>query len=90
MNRLSIRQLVAAAGLAGSYGGIKVSATTHAGSLNTLHVLFDQTADFSAVMKMFYYDPRTQMKERDYARTGHCRIRRGQSWIRLFPFAIGF
>jgi hypothetical protein len=75
MNRLSVRQLVAAAGLAGSYGGIKVSATTNAGSLNTLHVLFDQTAGFSAVMKMFYYDPRTQMKERDYAKTGQWTLR---------------
>jgi hypothetical protein len=74
-NRVSVRQLVAAAGLAGSYGGIKVSATTHAGSLNTLHVLFDQAAGFSAVMKMFYYDPKTQMKERDYAKTGQWILR---------------
>jgi hypothetical protein len=74
-NRLSVGQLVAAAGLAGSYGAIKVSATTHAGSLDTLHVLFDQTAGFSAVMKMFYYDPRTQMKERDYAGTGQWTLR---------------
>jgi hypothetical protein len=74
-NRLSVGQLVAAAGLAGSYGGIKVSATTHAGSLDTLHVLFDQTAGFSAVMKMFYYDPRTQVKERDYAGTGTWTLR---------------
>jgi hypothetical protein len=75
MNRLSVRQLVASAGLAGSYGGIKVSATINAGSLNTLHVLFDHGAGFSAVMKMFYYDPRTEMKERDYAKTGQWTLR---------------
>ena len=69
MNRLSIRQLVAGAGLAGSYGGMKVSAENHAGSLDTLHVLFEKTAGFSAVMKMFDYDPKTQLKERDYAKT---------------------
>lgn len=75
MNRLSIRPLVAAAGLAGSFGGIKVSATTHAGSLDTLHVLFDSDASFSAVMKMFDYDPRAQLKERDYAATGQWTLR---------------
>ena len=75
MNRLSIRQLVAAAGLVGSYGGIKVSAANHAGSLDTLHVLFDENAGFSAVMKMFDYDPRAQLKERDYAGTGQWTLR---------------
>jgi hypothetical protein len=75
MNRLSVRQLVVGAGLAGSYGGIKVSAVNHAGSLDTLHVLFDEKAGFSAVMKMFYYDPRAQIKERDYAKTGQWTLR---------------
>jgi hypothetical protein len=60
MNRVSARQLVSAAKLAGSYGGIKVSALTNAGFLDTLHVLFDQDPGFSAVMKMFFYDPRSQ------------------------------
>jgi hypothetical protein len=59
MNRVSARQLVTAAKLAGSYGGIKVSAVTNAGFLDTLHVLFDQDPGFSAVMKMFYCGPGT-------------------------------
>jgi hypothetical protein len=75
MNRLSVRQLVSAAKLAGSYGGIKVSAASHAGSLDTLHVLFDENAGFSAVMKMFFYDPRAQLQERDYAKTGQWTLR---------------
>jgi len=75
MNRLSVRQLVSAAKFAGSYGGIKVSATTHAGSLDTLHVLFDQDPGFSAVMKMFDYDPSAQIKERDFAKTGQWTLR---------------
>jgi hypothetical protein len=75
MNRYSIRQIVAAAKLAGSYGGIKVSATAHAGSLDTLHVLFDENGGFSAVMKMFDYDPSAQIKERDYAGTGKWTLR---------------
>ncbi|MGB2592606.1 MAG: hypothetical protein WBG02_02895 [Candidatus Acidiferrum sp.] len=70
MARYSIRQIAASAGLAGSYGGIKVSAASHAGSLDTLHVVFDPSGGFSAVMKMFDYDPRAQLKERDYAGTG--------------------
>jgi hypothetical protein len=75
MNRLSVRQLVSAAKLTGSYGGIKVSAVTNAGSLGTLHVLFDQNDGFSAVMKMFFYDPRAKLKERDYAGTEQWTLR---------------
>jgi len=75
MNRLSVRQLASAAKLVGSFGGIKVSAIDHAGSLDTLHVLFDESAGFSAVMKMFDYDPRAQIKERDYAKTGQWALR---------------
>lgn len=75
MTRASVRQLVATAKLAGSYGGIKVSAASHAGSLDSLHVLFDQNGGFSAVMKMFDYDPRAQIKERDFAGTGQWTLR---------------
>lgn len=75
MARYSIRQTVAAAKLAGSYGGVRVSAVSHAGSLDTLHVLFNENGSFSAVMKMFDYDPRAQLKERDYARTGKWTLR---------------
>jgi hypothetical protein len=68
--RYSVRKLAQAAGLTGSYGGIKVAATAHAGSLDTLHFLFDETAGFSAILKMFDYDPTTPLQERDYAHTG--------------------
>jgi hypothetical protein len=61
---------VQAAGLTGSYGGVKVSAAAHASSLDTLHFLFDDTAGFSALLKMFSYDPQTKLEERDYAVTG--------------------
>jgi hypothetical protein len=69
-SRLSVRQLATAAGLTGSYGGIKVSAANHAGSLNTLHVLFDENAGFSAILKMFDHDPNTKLAEHDFAGTG--------------------
>jgi hypothetical protein len=68
-NRLSVRQLVRAAGLAGTYGGIKIYTPAHAGSLDSLHILFDEKASFSALMKMFDQSPNTTLKERDYAHT---------------------
>jgi hypothetical protein len=68
--RFSVRKLVQAAGVIGSYGGIKVSAAAHASSLDTLHFLFDESVGFSAILKMFDYDPQTDPQERDYAKTG--------------------
>jgi hypothetical protein len=67
--RYSVRKLIQAASLAGSYGGIKISADAHAGSLNTLHFLFDETAGFSAILKMFDHNPNSNLEERDYAKT---------------------
>jgi hypothetical protein len=75
MQRYSMRQIIAAAKLSGSYGGIKVAAASQAGSLDTLHVVFEQSGGLSAVMKMFGYDPRVQPKERDYAGTGKWTLR---------------
>jgi hypothetical protein len=73
--RLSIRDLVRAAGFTSSYGGIKVAAAAHAGSLDTVQFLFDENAGFSALMKMFDYDPQVQIGARDYARTGSWTLR---------------
>jgi hypothetical protein len=68
-NRYSLRKLILAAGLTGSYGGIKVSASAHAGALDSQHFLFDETAGFSAVLKMFDHDPNTKLEQRDFAKT---------------------
>jgi hypothetical protein len=68
-SRLSVRTLLVAAGITGSYGGIKVSAASHEGSLDTLHLLYDETAEFSAILKMFDHDPRAKLEERDFAKT---------------------
>lgn len=73
--RFSIRSLVQAAGFAGSYGGIKITTAAHAGSLDTLHFLYDDSAGFGAIMKMFDYDPNAKLSERDYARTGQWTLR---------------
>jgi hypothetical protein len=74
-SRLSVRQLVTFAGLTGSYGGIQVSATNHAESLNTLHVVFDENANFSAILKMFDHGPNAKLAERDFAHTGTWTLR---------------
>src|SRR5579864_361394 len=68
--RLSVRELLLAVGLTGTYGGIKVSTNAHAGSLDTLHFLIDEIAGFSAILKMFDDNPNIKLEERDYARTG--------------------
>jgi hypothetical protein len=67
--RYSIRKLILASGLTGSYGGIKIATSAHAGSLNTLHFLFDETAGFSAILKMFDYHPEAKLEERVDPRT---------------------
>jgi hypothetical protein len=69
-NRYSIRKLVQGAVLSGSYGGIKVSTASHAGSLDTVHFLFDEAAGFSSILKMFDHDPNAKLDERDFASTG--------------------
>src|SRR6266481_6921577 len=73
--RYSIRKLILASGLTGSYGGIKISTSAHAGSLDSLHLLFYETAGFSAILKMFDYNPNAKLEERDYARTAAWTLR---------------
>lgn len=68
--RLSVRQLVNTAGFSGQYGGIKVEIPNGAGSLDTVHILYDEIAGFSATMNMFDYDPSTKLEARDYAEKG--------------------
>jgi hypothetical protein len=69
-SRFSVRRLVQLGSLTGSYGGIKISTAAHAGSLDSLHFLFDTHAGFSALLKMFDHDPNTIITERDNAKTG--------------------
>lgn len=73
--RFSIRALVQAAGFTGSYGGISISTNAHAGSLDALHFLYDDSAGFGAILKMFHHDPKAKLAERDYAHTGSWTLR---------------
>jgi len=68
--RYSVRQLVRAAGLTGSYGGIRLLARAHEGSIDSVHFIFDEQAGFSALLKMIDHDPHATVEERDFARTG--------------------
>jgi hypothetical protein len=89
-SRLSVRSLLQHAGLTGSYGGIKIAAASHAGSLNSLHFLFDEEAGFSAILKMFDYDPATKLEERDYAATGAWTLRAPMLALSILDSALGF
>ena len=62
--RNSVRELAKAAGLAGTYGGFKIDATSKVGSLDTAYLLFDETAGFSSVMKTFGRDPQGKLGQR--------------------------
>jgi len=90
MSRLSIREIIKVAGLTGSYGGIKVAASAHAGSLDTLHIVFDPAGGFSAVMKMFFHDPRAQLAERDYSGSGVWTVRAPMLALSNPDPALGF
>jgi len=70
ISRLSVGQLLGPAGLSGTYGGVKIETAAHAGSLDTVHVLFDENGGFSANLKMFDRDPKALIADRDFARTG--------------------
>jgi hypothetical protein len=68
--RLSIRQLLSEASFGGTYGGIKIDVPNGAGSLDSVHILYDETVGFSATMKMFDSNPKTDLQTRDFAGTG--------------------
>ena len=67
--RLSVRQLVRASGLSGTFGGVRIFVPSHGGSLDSVHLLFDETSSFSAFLKMFNHSPKTTLDERDFAHT---------------------
>jgi hypothetical protein len=62
--RNSVRDLAKAAGLVGTYGGLKIDAPSKVGSLDTAYLLFDETAGFSSVMKTFGRDPQGKLGQR--------------------------
>ena len=51
--RISIRESVRAAGFKDTQGGVKVELNADAGSVYVAQVLFDEDAEFSAIMKVF-------------------------------------
>jgi hypothetical protein len=73
--RLSVRQLIREGNLSGSYGGIQVHALAHSRALDTLHVIYDEDAGFSALLKMFDHDPVANIQQRDFGKKGVWTIR---------------
>ncbi|HKI26418.1 MAG TPA: IPT/TIG domain-containing protein [Candidatus Sulfotelmatobacter sp.] len=64
--RLSLRSLVQQAGWSGDHGGFKIEMARNAAKLDSLHVVFDEQAGFSALMKMFGYDPTATLHSRSF------------------------
>jgi hypothetical protein len=69
-SRYSFPDLLKSAGFASSFGGIRVVARSHAGSLDTVHFVYDEQAGFSALLKMFDHDPHATIAQRDFSKTG--------------------
>jgi hypothetical protein len=67
---MSVRDLIAKAGLGGAYGGIKIDMPTDGGALDSVHILHDEVAGFAAIMKMFDSNPNVTLAERDYNGSG--------------------
>lgn len=65
--RVVVSQLVSAAKLTGNYGGIKFAVPNSAREIDSLHFLYDPTAGFSALMKMFYFDGTAKLEQRTWA-----------------------
>jgi hypothetical protein len=65
--RLDVRELVAAAGLSGHYGGIQFAVPANAGALDSVHLMYDETARSSALMEMFSRDPAATLQKRTWA-----------------------
>lgn len=55
--RLNMTQLLARAGLAGQYGGIRFEVPENAGALVSVHLIYDEVASSSSEMQMFALDP---------------------------------
>ncbi len=55
--RLDLREITQAARFAGVSGGVRVGATSTAGNLIASHIVFDESAGMSAIMKTFTRDP---------------------------------
>lgn len=68
--RFPLRDLVSASGLSGDYGGISLQLQQGAGDISSALLLYDESAGFSANMKMFDWDPLTTLQARDFAKSG--------------------
>jgi hypothetical protein len=69
-SRVSVRALVEQAGFDSVFGGITVEAHKNASQLDTTHIVYDEDAGFSGLLKMFDHDPALTLSDRDFAHTG--------------------
>lgn len=88
--RYKIPELISRSHLKGTFGAIRVSASYRAGGLDAAEILFDESSDFSALMKMFDHDPRALVRDRDYAGTGQWTTRAPMLALTSPDPALGF
>lgn len=61
-----MRSLLQQPGWSGEYGGFKIEMARNAAKLGSLHILYDELSGFSALMKMFGYDPTATLRSRSF------------------------
>jgi hypothetical protein len=67
--RLSVRDLLQQSSMKGTFGGIKIDSAQDGGAIDSVHILYDEAAGFSAIMKMFSSSS-VPLEHRDYDRSG--------------------
>lgn len=73
--RLNVNDLLSNAGFGGAFGGIRIEQSVGTGSLDSTHVILNETTGFSALMKMFDNDPRATIEQRKWGGLDHWVIR---------------
>ncbi|MGH9499075.1 MAG: hypothetical protein ACRD3L_08010 [Terriglobales bacterium] len=62
--RLNVAELLQSAGLTGQYGGLQIEVGSSAGSLDSVHFMYDETARSSMLLRMVSRDPMATQHER--------------------------
>jgi hypothetical protein len=62
--RLDVRELLLVSNLRGSYGGIGIEVPAYAGTLQAIHIVYDEQAQTARLLKMVSRDPAATLAER--------------------------
>lgn len=68
--RFSVRELIEMTGFSGDFGGLSIRTDKNARALDATHIVFDEDAGFSGLLKMFDHENALKLSDRDFAHTG--------------------